>query len=129
MGVYTDEGAPKRHRVITYVVLGVIFLVMAIVAVGTFRAAKESKAARDQATQLQQAFVAVGLPSPNVDQTVRQLGTDGGIVCAAIKDDPLAQAQLRAALDTDAGGVGARPLNGAPDRGVAGLRPGTRLSF
>jgi hypothetical protein len=122
MGVYTDEGAPKRHRVITYFVLGFIFLGLAATAVFTFRTARESKAARDQATQLQQAFVAAGLPSPNVDQVVRQLGTDGGLVCAAAKDDPLARAQLQAALDTDAGGPGARPLTAAPDRVVAALQ-------
>jgi hypothetical protein len=127
MGVYTDGGASKRQRVITYVVLGGIFLVLAIVAVATFRTAQESKAARDQATQLQQAFVAAGLPSPNVDQVVRQLGTDGGVVCAAAKDDPLARAQLQAALDTDAGGVGARPLTAAPDQVVAAIQQVIRV--
>src|SRR5438477_2266622 len=110
MGAYTDQAAPKRQRVITYVVLGGIFLVLAIVAVGVFNAAKESSAARDKATQLQQQFTAAGLREVNVDQVVRQLGTDGGIVCAAAKNEPTARAQLANALGTAAGSPGARPV-------------------
>src|SRR3954466_11883451 len=101
MGVYTDKGAPKGHRIITYVVLGGIFLVLAATALFTFGAARDSRAARDKATQLQQEFVAAGLPAPNVDQVVNYLGTDGGIVCDLGKggsEGALAQAQLQAAL-------------------------------
>jgi len=126
MGVYTDEGAPKRHRVITYVLLGAIFLVMAVTAVFTFRTAKESRAARDKATQLQQAFVAVGLPEPNVDQVVNYLGTDGGIVCGAAKGDGLAQAQLRAALAPSVGAPGSRPVT-VPEAVVPGLQQVIRV--
>jgi hypothetical protein len=117
MGVYTDEGASKRNRVITYVVLGVIFLILAIVAMGTFRAAQESREARDMATQLQQEFKAAGLPEPNVDQAVLQFGTDGGIVCAAAANEPTARAQLADRLATAAGNPGARAV-GAPGLGA-----------
>jgi hypothetical protein len=121
MGVYTDHGAPKRQRVITYIVLGGIFLVIAVIAIGTFRAAKESSAARDKATQLQQAFTAAGLRQINVDQVVLQLGNDGGIICAAAKNEPTARAQLANTLGTAAGSPGARPV------GAAGLGAGTKL--
>lgn len=121
MGAYTDHGAQKRQRVITYIVLGGIFLVMAIVAVGVFRSAKESSAARDKATQLQQEFTAAGLRELNVDQVVLQLGTDGGIICAAAKNEPTARAQLANRLGTAAGSPGARPV------GAAGLGKGGEL--
>jgi hypothetical protein len=111
----------KRYRVVTYIVLGVIFLFLAILAVGTFRSAQESREARDMATQLQQAFTAAGLREINVDQAVLQLGTDGGIICAAAKNEPTARAQLANTLGTAAGGVGARPV-GAP-----GLGPGNQV--
>jgi hypothetical protein len=124
MGVYTDEGASKRNRIITYVVLGGIFLILAVVALFTFGAAQDSRAARDKATQLQQAFVAAGLHEPNVDQVVNYLGTDGGLVCDLGKggsEGALAQAQLQSALANGAGGPGTRPVI-ATDQAVAGLQ-------
>src|SRR5687767_5449144 len=120
----TTFGHPdnKRYRVVTYIILGCIFLFLAILAVGTFRSAQDSREARDKATQLQQNFVAVGLPEINVDQAVLQLGTDGGIICAAARNEPGARAQLANTLGTAAGGVGARPV-GAPGLGTESPSP------
>jgi hypothetical protein len=100
---------PKRKRVITYVVLGVIFLGLLGVAIGVFRHAKASASADQKAGQLQAAFSDAGLPVPDKEQITRVLGSDGGGMC----DDPtdaLRKAQLQAQMSTGAGGPGARPI-------------------
>lgn len=102
-------GAPKATRITTYIVLGGIFLILLIVAVGTFRTVKTNTTATNKAAQLQTAFVEAGLPKPATDQITRVLGDDGGALCAD-PTDPLNQATLQASITTGSGGPGMRPV-------------------
>jgi hypothetical protein len=100
---------PKRKRVVTYIVLGVIFLGLLAVALGVFSHAKASANANQKADQVQAAFTAAGLPAPPKDQIVRVLGEDGGPMC----EDPtnaLHKATLQAQMTNGAGGPGQRPV-------------------
>lgn len=99
---------PKRKRVVTWVVLGAIFLILLIIALAVFRSAKNNVQASRKADQLLTELKAAGLPQPSKDQIVRVLGHDGGAMC----NDPnagLAQAQLQAQMNNGAAGPGMRP--------------------
>ena len=99
---------PKRKRVVTWIVLGAIFLILAIIALATFRSAKNNVQASQKADQLLAALQTAGLPQPSKDQIVRVLGHDGGAMC----NDPnagLEQAQIQASMDNGAAGPGMRP--------------------
>jgi hypothetical protein len=98
-----------RTRWITYVVLGVIFLLLAVVALFVFRSASEGAEAQRKADELTAALTEAGLAVPSRDQIVRTLGTDGGAVCA----DPggaLGRAALNLSLTNGAAGPGQRPV-------------------
>ena len=102
-------GAPKATRITTYIVLGGIFLILLIVAVGTFRTVQTNTAATKKAEQLREAFSKAGLPVPEADQITRVLGEDGGALCA----DPtnhLNEAILQASMYNGATGPGMRPV-------------------
>jgi hypothetical protein len=99
---------PKRKRVVTWIVLGAIFLILLTIAIAVFRSAKNNVDASRKADQLLAALQTAGLPQPSKDQIVRVLGSDGGAMC----DDPnagLTQAQLQAQMDNGAAGPGMRP--------------------
>jgi hypothetical protein len=98
---------PKRKRVITYIILGVVAVSLMVIGLAVFRSAQDSIEGRRKAEQLQTSFAEAGLPVPSQDQLVRVLGTDGGPVC----DHPtsaLKQAQLKSQLANGAGGPGTR---------------------
>jgi hypothetical protein len=98
-----------RTRWITYVVLGVIFLLLAVVGLFVFRSATGGIEAQRKADELTTALTEAGLPVPSRDQIVRTLGTDGGVVCA----DPgsaLGRAALNTGLSNGAAGPGQRPV-------------------
>ncbi|GAA1788727.1 hypothetical protein GCM10009682_08500 [Luedemannella flava] len=106
MSVHVDS-APRTKRIITYVVLGAIFLILLLIALGTFQAAKRNTQATQLAGQLQQELQKHGLPVPSTGQITSALGTDGGLLC----DDPalfLDRAIAQYAM-SGAGGPGARP--------------------
>ncbi len=106
MHVTTDLN-PKRKRIITYIILGVVAVTLMVIGVALFNSAQDSVDARHKAEQLQTSFSEAGLPVPSQDQIVRVLGTDGGPVC----DHPtsaLKQAQLKSQLVNGAGGPGTR---------------------
>lgn len=99
---------PKRKRVITWVVLGAIFVVLVIIAAAVFNSAKTNVQASNKADELQSKLTAAGLPVPDKNQIVRVLGNDGGAMC----HDPssgLEQAQLQQQMYNGADGPGARP--------------------
>ncbi len=99
---------PKRKRVITWIVLGAIFVVLVIIAAAVFSHAKTNVQASNKADQLQSKLTAAGLPVPDKNQIVRVLGNDGGAMC----HDPssgLEQAQLQQQMYNGADGPGARP--------------------
>ena len=99
----------ERTRRITFVVLGVIFTILLIVALAVFRSAKDSATSRSKADQLATSFTKAGLPEPDRDQIIRTLGEDGGAVCAN-PDAALKQAVLNGLLVNGAGGPGQRPV-------------------
>ncbi|PRY30866.1 hypothetical protein [Pseudosporangium ferrugineum] len=99
----------RRTRLTTYVVLGVIFLILSGVALLTFRSARSDAQARAKADQYIAELTANGLRTPTQEQIVRVLGDDGGALC----DDPsagLRRAVLYGTLTNGAGGPGARPV-------------------
>ncbi|MEV0273441.1 hypothetical protein AB0H43_32125 [Hamadaea sp. NPDC050747] len=105
----TVDMSDRSKRWITYVLLGAIFLILAIVALGVFRTAKASASANAKADQLISDITAAGYTAPSKDQIVTVLGEDGGAVCA----DPasaLRKATLNAMMTNGAGGPGARPV-------------------
>ena len=110
---------PARTRWITYLVLGVIFLLLAVLGLFVFRSATGGVEAQRKADELTAALTDAGLPVPSRDQIVRTLGTDGGVVCA----DPggaLGRAALNHSLSNGATGPGQRPVI-ADERVVRGL--------
>jgi Tfp pilus assembly protein FimT len=105
----TSADTTERTRRITYIVVGAIVVVLLVVALISYRSAKETEAAQQKADQLIAALDQAGLPTPSKDQVVRVLGDDGGAVC----DDPnsaLKKAILYGQLTNGAAGPGIRPV-------------------
>jgi hypothetical protein len=99
---------PHRKRVVTYVILGAVVLILALIALLIGKTVKTNRTAEQRAAQLQTAFATAGLPVPSTTQITRVLGDDGGAMCT----DPanaLHQANLNAQLANGAGGPGTRP--------------------
>jgi hypothetical protein len=98
-----------RTRRTTYVVLGVIFLLLLGVALFTFGSARSDAQAEEKADQYIAELSANGLRAPSKDQIVRVLGDDGGALC----DDPgsgLRRGILYGTLTNGAAGPGNRPV-------------------
>ena len=114
MTVTVDDTA--RTRRITFIVLGVIFTILLIVALARVPQRRRARSpVAGKADQLSDAFTEAGLPAPDRDQIVRTLGDDGGAVCA----DPDA-ALKRAVAQRTAGQRRGRT------RAAAGASPTTR---
>ncbi len=100
---------PHRTRKWTYWVIGGVVLVLLIIGLIVRREHKSTQAAKDKATQLQQAFAAAGLPVPSTEQIVNVLGEDGGAMC----ENPGAalNTAIRDGISTNgAAGPGIRPV-------------------
>ncbi|GID30887.1 hypothetical protein [Paractinoplanes brasiliensis] len=100
--------AHKSHMV-TYLVLGVAFLLLTGVALFAFTAGDDSENAQAKAERLSAELTSAGLRAPATDQIVRVLGDDGGAVCA----DPgnaLRRSTLYGMLTNGAAGPGQRPI-------------------
>ncbi|RSM69602.1 hypothetical protein DMB66_11490 [Actinoplanes sp. ATCC 53533] len=100
---------PDRTRWTTYIVLGVVFLLLAGVALLMFGSARSDARAEEKADEYLAELSANGLGTPSKEQVVQVLGDDGGALCA----DPasaLNRAALYGALTNGAGGPGARPV-------------------
>jgi Tfp pilus assembly protein FimT len=107
MNVTVDN--PKRTRWTTYIVLGIIFILLAGGALLAYSSAKESRQAEEKADQLISELNAAGLRAPSRDQIENVLGDDGGAIC----DDPnnaLKRGVLHGMLTNGAGGPGVRPV-------------------
>ena len=103
------ETQSGRERSWIYITACVVLGVLLIVGLLTFRAQKQSNEASQKADQLIAALAATGSRTPDKDQIVRVLGTDGGATC----DDPnnaLSRAVLFTQLANGAAGPGARPV-------------------
>ena len=99
----------RRTRRTTWLVLTVIFLLLAGLGLFFFHSTKSTEQAREKAGQLAAELAAAGLRVPSTDQIVNVLGDDGGATCA----DPnaaLKRGALFGALTNGAGGPGLRPV-------------------
>ncbi|MFC6155872.1 hypothetical protein ACFWUU_04055 [Kribbella sp. NPDC058693] len=104
--VETQSG---RERSWIYITACVILAVLLIIGLLTFHSRKESNEADQKADQLIAALAATGSRTPDKDQIVRVLGSDGGATC----EDPnnaLGRAVLFTQLANGAAGPGARPV-------------------
>jgi hypothetical protein len=99
----------SRTRRTTYIVLGIIFVLLAGTALVAFGSARTNATAEEKADQLIGALNAAGLRAPQKDQIVRVLGDDGGAVCAD-PNSALKRATLYGALTNGAAGPGTRPV-------------------
>ncbi|MCY1136877.1 hypothetical protein OWR29_02630 [Actinoplanes sp. Pm04-4] len=97
-------------RPVTYLVLGVAFLLLTGVALFTFTSGDDDdQDAEAKAVRLNAELVSAGLRAPAPDQIARVLGDDGGAVCA----DPgnaLRRSTLYGMLTNGAAGPGQRPV-------------------
>jgi hypothetical protein len=96
---------------VTYLVIGVAFLVVTGVALFAFLSAQENEDAEAEAKALRLSaeLTSLGLRAPATDQIARVLGDDGGAVCA----DPgnaLRRSTLYGMLTNGAAGPGQRPV-------------------
>ena len=100
--------AHKSHT-ITYVVLGIIFLLLTGVAMFAFLSAREEQQSQAKAAQLSSELAAAGLRVPDTNRIAQVLRDDGGAVCA----DPanaLRRGVLYGMLTNGAAGPGQRPV-------------------
>jgi len=98
-----------RERKVTWIVLGIFFLGLMIVAVSIFNKNKKNQVAIDKANQLTAELTQAGLPVPQVQQIYNVLGDDGGAVCAA-PANALVKSILYGQLTNGAAGPGQRPI-------------------
>ncbi|GIF21922.1 hypothetical protein BJ973_002248 [Actinoplanes tereljensis] len=97
------------ERRVTYVVLGLIFLLLVGVGVAIYHTNKENDEARRKAAELSAELASAGVRVPTTSQIVSVLGDDGGAVC----HDPgnaLAKGILYGQLTNGATGPGQRPV-------------------
>ena len=98
-----------RERKITWIVIGIFFLGLMIVAVSIFDSNKKNQEAIDKANQLSAELAKAGLPVPEAQQIYNVLGDDGGAVCAA-PANALVKSILYGQLTNGAAGPGQRPV-------------------
>jgi Tfp pilus assembly protein FimT len=114
----TETSSDKETRT-TYIVMGAVVLVLAVIALFTFHSGKTSQEAQQKAAQLTAALTAAGARAPSQETLVRLFGNDGGSVC----DDPngaLRRGVLTQQLMNGAAGPGMRPV--IADRRVVGAQ-------
>lgn len=91
----------------TYIVVGVAFVVLLVVALVLFPAPKKTAEASAKAQELIAAFELAGLKAPSEQQIVGTFGEDGGPVCETDFNE-LIQNNLNLLLSNGAAQVGAR---------------------
>ena len=100
--------AHKSHT-ITYLVIGVIFLLLTGVAMFSFLSGRDEQQAQEKAAQLNSQLTAAGLQTPPTDRIAQVLGDDGGGVCAN-PHNALRRGVLYGMLTNGAAGPGQRPV-------------------
>jgi hypothetical protein len=116
MSEYTGE--PEHHNRLVYWGAWIVLGVFVVIGLFTFNSAHSTRQANDKAEQLIAALDKAGARTPDQDQIVRVLGSDGGSVCA----DPgnaLRKATFYGQLMNGATGPGMRPII-ADNRAVQG---------
>ncbi|WTW92238.1 hypothetical protein OG216_02110 [Streptomycetaceae bacterium NBC_01309] len=107
---HVDVGIMSRRWIyVGSVVLLVGLLISGLVA---YNSVRKTNQATEKANQLRSALAAAGLPQPDTDLIVRNLGTDGGLVCED-PGDALRQGVDRISLNNGAAGPGQRPIIGS----------------
>lgn len=106
----TGEKPPgRREHVILYGVVAVLLVVVMVAGVAAWRRGEQTREAEQKADRLVAALEELSARTPDREQIVRVLGTDGGPVCA----DPtgaLNRAVRLAEMSNGAGGPGTRPV-------------------
>jgi hypothetical protein len=105
----TVNPSEKTKHTITYIVLGAIFIILAVIGLAVFRAAKTSAEANRKADELISRISAAGYSAPPKDAVTRTLGDDGGSICAD-PNNALRRAVLNGMLTNGAAGPGQRPV-------------------
>lgn len=103
------ETSTRRGRSVIYIVSVILLVVLAVIGLITFRAARETQRAGEKADQLISEVEAAGATAPSREQIMRVLGDDGGAVCAN-PNNALTQATLLGQLVNGSGGPGTRPV-------------------
>jgi hypothetical protein len=98
-----------RTRRTTYIVLGVVFLLLVGVALFAYSSAKSTAEAEQKADQYIAELSAAGLRTPSKAQVVRVLGDDGGPACAD-PNSALKRGIFLGELTNGAAGPGIRPI-------------------
>src|SRR4051794_26342783 len=104
-----NETQTPRERSWLYVTSLIVLVGLAVIAIFTFGAARQTQKAQDKADQLISALDKAGARTPSRDQIVRVLGNDGGATC----DNPnkaLSRATLLSQLTNGGTGPGTRPI-------------------
>ncbi len=104
-----QETQTSRERSTLYIVMAVVFAVLLVIGLISFRSARSTAEAEEKADQLIAELENAGARAPSQEALVRVLGDDGGAVCA----DPngaLSRATLLAQLTNGASGPGSRPV-------------------
>jgi len=104
-----NETQTPRERSWLYITSLIVLVGLAVIAIFTFGAARQTQKAQDKADQLISALDKAGARTPSRDQIVRVLGNDGGATC----DNPnkaLSRATLLSQLTNGATGPGIRPV-------------------
>jgi len=105
----TVNPSEKTKHTITYIVLGTIFIILAVLALIVFRSAKASVEASKKADELISKIEAAGFTAPPKDQITRTLGDDGGSICQD-PNNALRRAVLNGMITNGAAGPGQRPV-------------------
>ncbi|SDM06526.1 hypothetical protein [Arthrobacter sp. ok362] len=103
------ESSTKRGRSVVYIVSMVLLVVFAVVALLTFRQARETQQSLAKADQLIVEINAAGGTAPSREQIARVLGDDGGAVCAN-PNGALSRATFLSQLANGTTGPGMRPV-------------------
>ena len=107
MSVSVNNAA--RTRRITYIVLGVAFLLLLGVALVAYSAKKSNAEAEQKADQYLAELSSAGLYIPTKELVVRTLGDDGGATCAD-PNSALKRGALLGGMTNGAAGPGIRPI-------------------
>ncbi|CAH0288318.1 MULTISPECIES: hypothetical protein [unclassified Arthrobacter] len=103
------ESSTKRSRSVVYIVAMILLVVFAVVALLSFRSARETQQSLAKADQLIATIEGAGGTAPSREQIARVLGDDGGAVCAN-PNDALSRATYLSQLTNGATGPGNRPV-------------------
>ncbi|MEU4423296.1 hypothetical protein AB0F81_21935 [Actinoplanes sp. NPDC024001] len=101
--------AETRHQTTTYIVAGVVFLLLAVIGLIVFDNRRDDQVATAKAQQLQVELNSAGMYVPTTEQIASVLGDDGGTVCTD-PDAALSRATLYSQLTNGAAGPGQRPV-------------------